>query len=275
VNKAKGVSRVNQEPSTIDERRGVSRRRVLAGAAGVGAAAALGTTLAFAQEATPTPGTGTPEAGTSATPADLLQQVDNAIAAAKQDRDAVSGKTDLTTVDKLLTQASALSDRAQTAAGGTDDAQTLRLARAAVATARAAGDLIEAQLAAYGLPSQKAPASRVLANAYDQIQQLTSNVGTSQDTDAKNSIATAQALYKTAYDLYNAGTYAGAAATARVAVKVGELAELLTSQGAFGRGGERGGRGGFDGRGQPGGHNRDGQGDQDSSTPTEVPAPTF
>ena len=120
-----------------------------------------------------------------------------------------------------------LRDRAQTASTGADDALTLRLARAAVATARAAGDLIEAQLTAYGLPSQQTRASEILAAAFETIEAVSTDVAGATDADVATAITIAQQLYQSAYDLYNAGTYAQAAKTAQVAVRVARTGALF------------------------------------------------
>jgi hypothetical protein len=292
----------------VEEKTGLSRRRVIAGATAAGVATVIGASLAFAQDATPTPststgGSGTPAAGSSSTTngtsdqsSTILQRVDDAIASAKADRDSVSSSADLTVVDQLLTQASAFRDKAAT---GTDDAQTQRYARAAFESADAATDLITAQLSAFGLPSEKTRVGEILTRAHDEIQQISTNVGASTDTDVKTNVSTAQSLYSKAYDLYNAGTYAEAGGTARAAVSVGKIAEILTSTGngvgGFGGPGGHNDHGGqFNGRGQIGrrgnaeqGNNR--QNDQEdslkpsngtsetepSSTPAAVPSPTF
>jgi hypothetical protein len=274
------------EDTAMKDQTGLSRRRVLAGAAGAGAAALLGSRLAFAQDATPdtedaTDDTATPEVdgatedATTDETTDLLAEVDEAIALVQADRDAVETTADLTVVDQVIAQATTLRGRVESAA---DEAEARRAARAAIATARAAGDLIEAQLAAYGLPSQQASASRTLADAFETIDEAGTEVGESTDTDATALVTVAQQLYQSAFDLYGAGTYVQAARTARVASTLASVGVLLvTSEGAggFGPGVDGGNRG--RGRGRPGPPDDGDQplGDESGEEPVEVPEPTF
>lgn len=279
----------------------LNRRRVLVGAAGAGLATTLGATLAFAQDVTPTPSTGTtdpngsatPSAGTSgigtATESTLLQQVDDAITSAQADVAAVGNAVDLSVVQQLLTAATGLRDRLAAAPSGTDDSASRRLARAAITTADAASDLLKAHLSNYGLPSQQDRASRILAAAYDRIQALSTSIDTSQDADAATFVTTAQTLYQSAYDLFNAGTYAGAAGTAEVAAEVGEVAAILTgASGPDGIGGFDSSHGGHGGQSRgKSGDNGDNAGNSDQSDETQddtsdtpdtqatPPAPTF
>lgn len=296
----------NQEPKMPKDEMatGLSRRRMIAGTAVAGVATAFGATIAFAQSDDSTPAAdssttteaGTPAVGgetetTNGDATDILARVDEEIAAVQADRDAAGSRADLTTVDELLTQASGLRDKAHAA---TDADERRRLARAALATARAAGNLIEAQLSAYGLPSQQAPASRILANANERIVALGDEITAGADADADAALASAQQLYTVAYDAYNAGTYSQAAKTARVAEQLAQVAAFLSGaevkgdMGGFGRG-ERGinrlpGNGGPGGRnngGAPGSRDDDtdsapdDEQDANSNEPVEVPSPDF
>jgi hypothetical protein len=193
---------------------------VLAGMAGAGLATALGVTLGKAQESTPgapaTPEAGTPEENTLTT---VLEKLDSILAQVKADRDAVSSAIDVAVVDQLLAKATALRDQAASTSIA-DKEQAFQLTHAAVALARAAAAAIQAELSDYGLPSQQARTSRVVANAHGQITEIGDLVSHSTDTNVTETITLAQQLYQSAYEAYNAGTYAKAAAMARAASEV-------------------------------------------------------
>ncbi len=220
------------------------RTRLLGAAIGTCLVTAVGVTSAFAQEATPEPSTqSTPAAGTAeATPggyrataaertalAEQVQHVTDTIATVQADRDAVGGSGDWTAVDDLLAKAAQLRDAAKTTLDSDDLSPARQQLFAAEGAAMAAESLIRAQLSDYGLPSQQAGASRTLVAAYNQIDELSERVNAGTDENAKALATTAQNLYQTAYDLYNAGTYAQAARTAEVASQVAGIAGILTA----------------------------------------------
>jgi hypothetical protein len=275
---------------------GVTRRRVLAGALGAGlatAAARIGLAQddaatpeagsaadpAASPEANPDTGTGGQSSdGAAADAAEAIGQATAAIAAAQQDRDAVADQIDPQTVDRLLAQATGMRDQAQTLADAGDGDQAWRIARAVAATAKTATDLVEARLIAAGLPSQEAPASRVLAEAHAAIQGATDETASATDADVQAYVANAQELYQGAFDLFGTGAFSQATATARVAADLARIGLALASPEArFGAGrGREGGRGGRgDGRG---GGRGDGPGrgsDPESDEPVTVPEPGF
>jgi hypothetical protein len=220
------------------------RTRLLGAAIGTCLVIAVGVTSAFAQEATPEPSTQSTPAGTAeATPeqyrataaertalAEHIQQITDTIATVQADRDAVGGTGDWTTVDDLLAKANQLRDAAK-ATLETDDLTPVRQQLfAAEGAAMAAESLVRAQLSNYGLPSQQAGASRTLVAAYNQIHETSNRVNAGTDENAKAFVTTAQNLYQTAYDLYNAGTYAQAARTAEVALQVAGIADILGTE---------------------------------------------
>jgi hypothetical protein len=215
-----------------------TRRRMIAGTLGAGLGTAAIFQIGRAQTGTPeaspttdtTTGTGddtTAEITDRATTA--IEWATETITAAQGDRDTVAGQIDVTTVDSLLTQATGLRDRAQQAADGADEEGALRLAFASWGTANAAGDLIKAQLTYTGLPSQQAPSSRVLANAYEMVQAVSDETASATDTDVTFSVSTAQALYASAYELYSGGAFAQATATARAGTGLARVAWFLAS----------------------------------------------
>jgi hypothetical protein len=275
----------------MDDSYGISRRRVVAGALGAGLVATAGLRFAGAQE-----DDATPDATDEATPAvgvggvqgedeaaevtDAIARADAAIAAAQADRDAVAGQIDTQTIDQLLGQATTLRDRAQTASDGGDAVQAWRLARAAAATADAAGELVAAQLITAGLPSQQAPASRILAEAFDAIDEVGQETADAGDADVDFYVTTAQSLYQSAFDLYGGGAYGQAARTARVAARLAGIGAFLAAPAdevdfgdERGRGRRGGGRDGGPGFG--GDHDEDEGQDEDQEAPVEVPEPTF
>ena len=263
---------------------------MLAGTAGVGLLAAgliasRGVDSALAQDdatpdatddATPEAGIGGTESETETTDDDATTAIDGADRrdrrSAQADRDAVADQIDTTTVDALLGQAVDLRDRAQTAADGGDAGEARRLARAAGSTAKAAGDLVGAQLIGAALPSQEAPASRILATAFESIQAAGEAAADSTDADVAFSLSTAQALYQSAFDLYGAGAYGQAAATAAVGARLAKIAAFLANpdDGAGFGDGRGAGRRAARRTGRRTGPRR-GAGDE----PVEVPAPSF
>lgn len=287
----------------------MTRRRIVAGTAGLGLAATLGLSAVRAQdEATPEPTTGsvgesiadaTPAAGVGGQTDDDLtdddaaesgEQVAERIAAATEtietiqsDLAAVATEIETPQIDELLARAVDLRDRAQTALDGGDDG-AIRLARGAHATARAAGDLLRAELTYPGLPSQEVAASRILAAAFERIEAVGAEIGDSTDADVGLSLTSAQTIYATAFDRYGAGAYAQAAATARVGAELAAIAVAFADDDGFGFDGGRGGpgdgrgrraRGGFDGGTPGGGNDDDAQFETAEDEPTTVPSPDF
>jgi hypothetical protein len=227
------------EPMRLIER---SRARLLGAAVGTCLVTAIGISGALAQEATPTPGgEATPPAQTGqAQPnhpasaaartalAEQLQQVTDTITIVQKDRAAVTSG-DLAAVDDLLAKAAKLRDDAKTTLAGDDVSAVPQQLLAAHGAAMAAEGLLRAQLSDYGLPSQQAGASRTLVAAYNQIKEISDRVSAANNAHAKDFATTAQNLYKTAYDRYNAGAYAQAAGTADVAARVAGIADILTN----------------------------------------------
>src|SRR5262249_32072546 len=122
-----------------------------------------------------------------------------------------------------------LRDDAKATLAGDDVSAAPQQLFAAHGAAMAAEALLRAPLADYGLPSQQAGASRTLVAVYNQIKEISDRVSGTDNADAKSFTTTAQNLYKTAYDLYNAGTYARAASTADVAAQLAGIADFMTN----------------------------------------------
>ncbi|MGN6033646.1 MAG: hypothetical protein ACTHQE_18475, partial [Thermomicrobiales bacterium] len=184
-----------------------------------------------------------------------------------------------------------------------------QLANAATRTARAARAMIVAQLANFGLPSQQNRVSRELAEVYDGVKEVAGDTASAGIDDATTLVTHAEDAYKSAYDAYNAKTYARATAYGEAAVYLAEAAAgLLGMFGGMGNGGDSGrrssGRGGNGNAGSSGnsrGSNSGGGSSSgssssatatpsssgsgssssddetggDKSTPVEVPEPSF
>lgn len=196
------------------------------------------------------PGAITP---TTASVTKEISNFDTQLTSVKADRDYANGKMDLAVVNGLIDRTSALRSAAQSALTANNLTQAGSDIRAAESALRGADDLIIASLGTTGLPSaanrparptaptgsaapaaptadqQKARTSNELARTYQSI------VSTSNNVKANSSVAndptfyttTAQALYKQAYDLYNAGKYDAASQTARAAGTVAHTADDL------------------------------------------------
>ena len=196
------------------------------------------------------PGAITP---TTASVTKEISNFDTQLTSVKADRDYANGKMDLAVVNGLIDRTSALRSAAQSALTANNLTQAGGDIRAAESALRGADDLIIASLGTTGLPSsanrparptaptgsaapatptadqQKARTSNELARTYQSI------VSTSNNVKANSSVAndptfyttTAQALYKQAYDLYNAGKYDAASQTARAAGTVAHTADDL------------------------------------------------
>jgi hypothetical protein len=249
-----------------------SRARLLGATVGTCLVTAIGISGALAQDATPTLGdTATPPAQTQPQKPDArasaaartalaehLQRVTDTIATVQKDRDAVT-TGDLAAVDDLLDKATRLRDDAKATLAGDDISAVPQQLFAAQGAAVSAEALLRAQLSDYGLPSQQAGASRTLVAAYNQIKEISDRVSATDDVDAKDFAMTAQSLYKTAYDLYNAGTYAQAASTADVAARVAGLADLMAAPSTVTIPADGKGVVVEPGPGQPGSETRDGE----------------
>ncbi|MGH2558641.1 MAG: hypothetical protein ACRDJH_06225 [Thermomicrobiales bacterium] len=226
------------------------RHRIAGGAIGLCLAATLGVAGTFAQESEATPEAETtpavedsvteespaapefevaPEAETRMV--EQIQAVSDTIEAVRADRDA-AGEIDATIVDQLLDRATSLLDAARQSLDGGESLDAPRQTMAAQSAAMAAEALVRAQLSNYGLPSQQAGASRTLDTAYRQVKASTERMQESTDEGVTFFVTTAQELYRQAFDLYNAGTYAQATETARVAASLGQIAETLGSDAA-------------------------------------------
>jgi hypothetical protein len=264
------------------------RRKALAGAvvAGVGATATVG--LVYAQDSTPeaSPSTGdeaTPDASSNDTGRAQvdLDVLNTSLELVQADLDAVRDQVDATTIETLLAQATDLIAQVQTAsdAGTTDGIQ--RNAFAAIAVLHATSGLIHAQITYPGLPSEEARSSRILAHAFEAIEEAGTAAGSATDIDTSFYITTAQSTYTTAYDLYTAGSWAQAALTAKSASGIAAAATILTSTAeqrfGFGMRGVDKPGGLFDG-GMAGHQDKPFDDDDDPgdpTTPVEVPAPDF
>jgi hypothetical protein len=160
---------------------------------------------------------------------EAIQNLTDVIALVQADRDAAASKIDVAEIDALLAKATELRNAAQ-ATLGTDDLSTApRSVIAGTQTALAAQALIEAQLSAYGLPSQQGPASHVLVEAYYAIGEATAPVTANADPNAGYFTEAAQRLYTAAYEQYNAGTYDQARQTAQVALQLAQIGSILNS----------------------------------------------
>ncbi len=202
------------------------------------------------------PGTGMGPGATTPTAASVTKEISNfdaQLTSVKADRDYANGKMDLGVVNGLIDRTSALRGAAQAALTANNLTQASADIRAAEGALRGADDLIIASIGTTGLPSaanrparptaptgsaapaaptadqQKVRTSNELARTYQSI------VSTSNNVKANSSVAndptfyttTAQALYKQAYDLYNAGKYDAASQTARAAETVAHTADDL------------------------------------------------
>lgn len=234
ANGANGVGGMNGAPSGMMPMGGGPGR----GQGGYGPADGMG------------PGAITP---TTASVTKEISNFDTQLTSVKADRDYANGKMDLAVVNGLIDRTSALRGAAQSALTTNNLTQAGGDIRAAESALRGADDLIIASLGTTGLPSaanrpvrptaptgsaasatptadqQKARTSNELARTYQSI------VSTSNNVKANSSVAndptfyttTAQALYKQAYDLYNAGKYDAASQTARAAGTVAHTADDL------------------------------------------------
>ncbi|MBA2246798.1 MAG: hypothetical protein H0W23_01610 [Chloroflexia bacterium] len=228
-----------------------------------------------------------------------LARVDDVIASVETDRAAAGSGIDVTEIDILIARAGVHRDLAQTAIDAGDNAEAVRQAFVAVGSARAARGLIETGLDHPGLPSDEARAGRALTRVHAGIVAVTEESASATDPNVEFFVSHAQTLYTNAYELNEAGAFAQALGTGRVAGELARIAMILTphiSQIGVGRGGRGGGvfggmrRGSAHGRagmpGGPGGPGPDGifggemedgfdDGADLGATPETVPAPDF
>lgn len=213
-----------------------------------------------------------------------FQRVELMIQTVMNDRSVVASTGNSATVDTLLTNAEALLGDARVALNSGNYLQARGLSRAAAESANAAGALMRAQMADYGLPSQQAQASRELVDAYYAVQEITGRSANLTGVDVSFYVTAAQDLYTDAYDLYNAGTYEQAMQTAHVARQIGRIANtiweangLISGPGGPGLGGPGGPAG--PSLGGPGGPPLGGPGiggeDLTNQQPLTVPLPEF
>ena len=196
------------------------------------------------------PGATTP---TTALVTRAISNFDTRLTSVKADRDYANGKMDLGIVNGLIDRTGALRGAAQSALTANNLTQADADIRAAESALRGADDLIIASIGITGLPSaanrptrptaptgsaapvaptadqQKARTSNELAHTYQSIVSTSNNVKTNSGVanDPTFYTTTAQALYKQAYDLYNAGKYDAASQTARAAGTVAHTADDL------------------------------------------------
>lgn len=169
----------------------------------------------------------------------------------KADLAFANGKMDTASAQRWVSGADSLLGKAQSANGASNFEQAAAYAKAASIAASTAYTNMAQKLGADQLPSYsqrpvrggkgvghgigigkggidtanitQAQASRLLASTYNRLVGVAAVVaGTA---DAGTWLTDAQAAYKTAYDAYQAGNYADAAASARIA---NELAEVAT-----------------------------------------------
>lgn len=228
----------------------------------------------------------------------MIDRATTVITRVTADRDAVAGHIDTANIDALLEQATGFVDQVQ-ASSSSAESQPVRLLAAAIATAATARELIEAQLTYPGLPSQKTPASRKLAAAYERITRIGEEIDGTSDVDTDFFVTTAQSIYGEAFDLYSAGSFNQAAETGATAAHIATIAGVLDgSMNAFDRHNDHRGMPGIGRRhAKPlihlhGGHNdhrcmpgigrdvgrsfaREDDGDDSAPEPVTVPDPTF
>ncbi len=214
----------------------INRRALIGGVTGAAAlaVAVAGAGLVSAQTATPG-ATGSLETSTHETK--LATRVTALISAVRADRDAVAAKIDATMVDRLLALASDLQGMAAPAAipssGAPSGDQTTAMRNLAASglTAAAAREEIIAQLSGFGLPSQQAAVSELLAATFETITTEGAAIATTNNTQATSALTTAQDLYTAAHGAYGTKLYAQAARHDVAARRLVQVAKVLTGQG--------------------------------------------
>lgn len=289
----------------------IGRRQLASGAAGIATAATAAAVLGPFVSAQVSPGrtSVTPEHGAGERGSERAAQhaaviTDRSaavIASATADRNALASSLDTADIDEMLSLAGVFQQRAEAAPVAADGgrrssqgassvsasessstASTLSkqaLAFAATRSAQAAREMIVAQLANFGLPSEQVAVSRSLASIHHDIATNAAAVGPAAVEEASALIDHAEAAYTRAYAAYNARTYARAAAYGGVAAHLAEAAMMLV-------GGSRDGeRMSADDRSRtmPGLHAGSSNGAlgaepgpaSDPATPVQVPEPVF
>lgn len=157
-----------------------------------------------------------------------------------------NGKMDTTDVQRWVNQANTLLQSAQNANSSSQFGQAVAYAGAARELALTAQSQIAQELGASTLPSYsqlshrgdrlddtattvtQAQASRVLAEAYNRLVSVKSQVdAASNAAEATPYLTDAQAAYQAAYNAYQAGNYNDAVASARLAGKLGSVANSV------------------------------------------------
>ncbi len=203
-----------------------------------------------------------------------IERAGAALAYAHADREAVGDQIDTAIVDELLSQSVTMLDDAQVSFESGDTEQASLFAHAAGNAARTASGLVVAQLTHTGLPSHEASTSRELARTHERITAVSEATASSTEVDVSFYVTTAQALYQTAYDQFNEGNYAQAAANGKATGSLVGIASILTGDrsGFGGPNGMRGDRGSR--RGQPM-MKPDDEATPALDEPETVPAPDF
>jgi hypothetical protein len=198
------------------------------------------------------PGFGFGREATADTATRAISSTTGLITLVKGDLAFANGKMDTASAQRWVSGADSLLGKAQSANGASNFEQAMAYAKAASIAASTAYTSMAQKLGADQLPSYsqrpargdrgmgpggigkglgaannatitQAQASRLLAATYQRIVGVGAVVaGTA---DAGTWLTDAQAAYKAAYDAYQAGNYADAAASARIA---NELAEVAT-----------------------------------------------
>jgi hypothetical protein len=167
------------------------------------------------------------------------------IALVKTDLAYAAGKMDTADVQRWVDGAESLLQSAQDANSASQYGQAVAYAQAARELVMLADQQMAKELGANTLPSYsqlpqrggtglpsgtsttvtQAQASRMLANAYERLTNVASTVqGASNASEATPYLTDAQDAYKVAYDAYQAGNYSDAAASARLAERLGGIA---------------------------------------------------
>ena len=198
----------------------INRRRLIGGMAG-----AAVTTIAIgglvSAQSTQTNASGTPAAGSaidseSGTQENTVQAASDTIALVKKDRDSVASKIDMKTVDQILAVTTSLQAQASSATTSSTPSRD-QLASAAETTAWAARDLIEAELSAFGLPSQQIGVSQELVDSHTAIAAASKTAASAKNKDASSLLTISQLLYTAAYDQYGKGVFMQAEKTSEAA----------------------------------------------------------
>jgi len=207
----------------------ISRRALLGSVAGTTAMALVGVGVVGAQSATPS------ATASTTRQTKVSQRLTELIASVKTDRDAVAGGIDPTMVDRLLGLASdwqGLATSANAGSGSSNGESTgaLRLLAASGLAVLAAREEIVAQLSVFGLPSQEAHVSTMLAATYDEITAARAGITGANDANASEALTSAQDLYTAAHDAYTAKRYAQATRHDQAARRMLRGAEALAGK---------------------------------------------